>query len=390
MISVAQAQELILSAAQPLGPEIIRTQDAAGRVLTQDCTATRPQPPFASSAMDGFALRRAELTQGAQFTVIGESAAGHGFVEDVPKGCAVRIFTGAPVPHPCDTILIQENAQWLDPTHIQITAVNEESFVRPAGMDFAAGHTIAANAHLTDRTAMMIAAMNIPQVTVYRRPVIAVLTTGDELVTAGSTPREDQIIETNHIGITQIAQSCGATVRVLPILRDDPKAILQALDLCRDVDVVVLSGGASVGDHDFTAQALMDYGVNMRFHKIRMRPGKPLMFGTFKAQSFIGLPGNPVSAYVCSLIFLAPLLRHLQAMPHPLPHIQKTTLAHAIGPNGPREHYMRAHVDGGKATVFDDQDSSLLSVLAKANALIIRPPHDPPHEAGAQMAMIAL
>lgn len=391
MISVSEALDKLFELAAPLSTETVPLKNANGRVLASDAIAHRDQPPFSASAMDGYAIKAAEATPGANFRVIGESAAGHGFSGEVTPGTAVRIFTGAPVPNGADRVIIQEDTDRSGETITLKDNLDTGMHIRPAGGDFKSGDTISAPRVIRPADVALMAAMNIPEVTVTRRPKVAILSTGDELVMPGETPGPDQIIASNSFGLYAMLKDIGCEPRLLPIAKDNEASLTTAFSLCEDADLVITIGGASVGDHDLVGKVSADLGMNRSFYKIAMRPGKPLMAGRLKSGAMmIGLPGNPVSAMVCGVVFVAPVLRAMLGLPAE-PAARKTaTLAAAIPKNGPREHYMRARLEHGELTVFERQDSSLLTVLADANALAIRPPNDPERAQGDVLDFIAI
>ncbi|MCB5410506.1 molybdopterin molybdotransferase MoeA [Pseudogemmobacter faecipullorum] len=388
MMPVDEAMARIMALAPELAHEEIPLAAAAGRWLARAVTAERDQPPFDASAMDGYALACAP-EPGARFRVIGEAGAGHAFTGVIGEGQAVRIFTGAPVPDGANHVTLQENTA-PDGAFITITDRDSGSNIRPRGQDFRIGDQIGLR-RLRPSDLALIASMNVAKVTVRRRPVVAILSTGDELVMPGESPRADQIIASNSFAIKAMAEAEGAETRLLPIARDTEPALRQVLELARGADVIVTSGGASVGDHDLVAPVAKSLGLEAGFWKVALRPGKPLMAGRLFGAAFLGLPGNPVSAILCAELFLLPLLRHMQGDPSPRPRLQQARLATDLPENGPRAHYMRAKVSpGGEITPFGRQDSALLTVLAEANALMVRPVGDPARQAGDLVDWIAL
>ncbi len=390
MISVEDARAHLFALVSKLPVETVPLIEAAGRVLATDVTARRDQPPFAASSMDGYALKSVEAEQHAQFQVIGEAAAGHRFDARVGAGQAVRIFTGAPMPEGTDFVVIQEDVHRSGALITITDAPGTKSNVRPAGGDFKTGARISAPRLLRPRDIALLASMNIDQVPVTRRPVVALISTGDELVMPGDTPGPDQIIASNTFGLKAMIEEMGCTARLMPIARDTEASLRTAFELAAGADLIVTVGGASVGDHDLVAPVAEQLGMDRSFYKIRMRPGKPLMAGRLGAAAMVGLPGNPVSAMVCGQIFLKPMLRLMLGQPDPVPSALTAPLAHDIGENGPREHYMRAQLIEGRLQVADNQDSSLLTILADANVLMVRQPHDPARHAGNSMAYLPL
>jgi molybdopterin molybdotransferase len=382
MISVSEALDALLALISPLQAETVPLEEAAGRVLVAQAVARRDQPPFAASSMDGYAINAAEAERHAQFKVIGEAAAGHRFEGRVGPGQAVRIFTGAPVPEGADFVVIQEDTDRSGDL-LTITAdPGTKPNIRPKGADFTIGTTVDAPRRLSAQDVALLASMNIPAVTVTRRPDVALISTGDELVLPGQEPGPDQIIASNTFGLQAMLRAMGAHPRILPIARDTEASLRTAFELAQGADLIITIGGASVGDHDLVGAVAQSLGMERSFYKVAMRPGKPLMAGRMGTAAMIGLPGNPVSAMVCGHVFVAPVLGKMLGLGDTRPHPQAAILAEPIGANGPRTHYMRAVIKAGQVTAFDRQDSSLLTVLAQANALLIRPPHDPERPAG--------
>lgn len=390
MISVTQALDHLFALTPQLPTEHVALRQAGGRTLSQTVTAQRTQPPFPASAMDGYAVRQADVQPGATLDVIGESAAGHGFAGTIAPGQALRIFTGAPVPDGADRVIIQEDVT-RDADRITLKDnLDTKTYIRPAGQDFAQGDPLTAPRRLSPSDIALLAAMNIDSVPVTRKPVVAIIPTGDELVQPGESPSADQIIASNSYGLAALLETLGATARLLPIAKDQVTSLALAFDLAQSADLIITIGGASVGDHDLVGQVAQDKGMNQAFYKIAMRPGKPLMAGTIGDAMMIGLPGNPVSAMVCGKVFVAPVIRAMQGHAAQAADTETATLAHDIGPNGPREHYMRGYIDAGGLTIFERQDSALLTVLSQANCLAIRPPHDKAREAGQELEIIRL
>lgn len=388
MISVSEALEQLFALAQPLGVETVPLLQAHRRVLARDVAATRNQPPFDSSAMDGYAV--ADVAPGTRLRIIGESAAGHGFDHPVKSGEAVRIFTGAPVPEGAKAIVIQEDVT-RDGDWITIgDTPDDTSHIRPAGGDFKVGDTIGAGREIGPNDIALLASMNIADVPVARRPKVALISTGDELVMPGETPGPDQIIASNTLGLHALLRDLGAEPRLLPIARDNEASLRTAFDLARGCDLIITIGGASVGDHDVVANLAPQLGFEQSFYKVAMRPGKPLMAGRFGNAMMIGLPGNPVSAMVCGHVFVAPVVRAMLGLPARPAQRRSGTLAEALTANGPREHYMRARFESGGLVAFGSQDSSLLSILGQADALIVRAPKDGPRAAGETVEYLSL
>ena len=388
MIPVSEALDHLFALARPLDVEEVPLREAGGRVLARSVAARRDQPPFAASAMDGYGVT--EAAPGLSFTVIGEAAAGRGFQGKVGAGEAVRIFTGAPVPDGVKTVVIQEEVT-RDGDVITITdQLGAGDNIRPYGNDFRAGLTLDAPRLLGPQDIALLAAMNIARVPVTRRPQVALISTGDELVIPGEEPGPDQIIASNTFGLYVLMQQLGAEPRLLPIARDNEASLRTVFGMADDADLVVTIGGASVGDHDLVARVAEDMGLERAFHKVAMRPGKPLMSGRFGEAMMVGLPGNPVSAMVCGHIFLAPVVRAMLGLGAAPARRETLRLAAPVSENGSREHYMRARITSEGVSIFDRQDSALLSVLGAADALAVRPPHDPARAAGDEIEVIRL
>ncbi len=396
MIPVEQAQALCLDLVTQVGTASVSLVKARGRVLAAPVVAQRAQPPFSASAMDGYALRGLDAKAGARLEVAGESAAGHGWVGTVQAGQAVRIFTGAPVPEGADRVIIQENVQAGDGYIILGPDLGSGANIRPEGTDFTLGQTLTAPRVLRPADLALIAAMNQPQVTVARRPRVALISTGDELVMPGGSPAPEQIIASNVFALHAMLKDAGARPEILPIAPDTPQALDAVLEQAADwrADIVVTIGGASVGDHDLVAPALDRFGVQRSFHKIAMRPGKPLMAGHKGAVAFLGLPGNPVSAIVCGHLFLLPMVRRALGLTDVLPRAITARLHAPLPAGGPRAHYMRAvfaeQPQGRTVTAFDSQDSSMLTVLAEANCLLLRPIDDSAKAKGDSVTILPL
>ena len=390
MISVEDALDRLFELVEPLEHEEVPLTQAAGRVLAKNVTARRDQPPFAASAMDGYAICKSDYQAGTVLNVIGESAAGTRFEGTLETGQAVRIFTGAPIPEGASWVAIQEDVDAKD-TQITIRETTETSaYIRPAGTDFKSGQVLEAGQIITPQLSALLASMNIGRVSVTRRPDIALISTGTELVMPGETPGDDQIIASNTFGLKAMLEQLGAIVRILPIAHDTLPALNTAFHLAQGADLIITIGGASVGDHDLVGGVTEALGMERAFYKVAMRPGKPLMAGRIGQATMIGLPGNPVSAMVCGHVFLAPVIRKmlgLGAAPAPRETHQ---LAKSAPANGPREHYMRAHVGSEGVTIFDRQDSALLTVLADANCLAVRPNNDPAREIGDPIEIIRM
>ena len=393
MITVGEALRRVLASAEtPLGEEKVALEMAYGRVLARDLKALRTQPPFPNSAMDGYALRAADTASPpATLTVIGESAAGRAFAGALGPGEAARIFTGAPMPDGADAIVIQEDVE-REGERIRLSAATPAGDnLRPAGMDFQAGEPLLpAGRRLTPRDVALAAAANHNALGVRRRARVAILATGDELVAPGGTLGPAQIIASNNFAVAGVVEACGGVAIDLGIAVDELGALNTALAQARDAeaDVLVTLGGASVGDYDLVQQALVSAGMELGFWRIAMRPGKPLMHGNLGPLRILGLPGNPTSSMVCAILFLRPLLRALHGEPDAgADPSQPGRLAADLRANGVRQDYMRACLSRDAegvllATPVADQDSSLVKTMARADGLIVRPPHAPAAKAG--------
>lgn len=399
LLPVSEALQRILANVSLVDAEPVPLAEASNRVLAEDLAATRTQPPFPASAMDGYAVRFEDVAHcPVSLKVIGESAAGHGFHDEVQSGQCVRIFTGAPVPPGADTIAIQENAV-RDGDVVTISKGEAKGrYVRPMGLDFSEGDVLLkAGDQLNPATLSLAAALNYPTLPVYRKPLVAIIATGDELVLPGQTPAVDQIIASNSFGVADIVRRAGGEVLDLGIALDTPDSLQAKFEAANDADIVVTLGGASVGDHDLVAAGLKDKGVTLNFWKLAMRPGKPVMYGELLDQTppqrFLGLPGNPVSSLVCAQIFLAPLIRQLTGLS---PHATRlpAVLAVELAENDQREEFMRSthfeHDGTYHVTPFGNQDSSILSILAEATCLMIRPAHAPAAQIGDGCEIILL
>jgi molybdopterin molybdotransferase len=401
LLPVADALSLTLTGAAPKhSPELVDLALCRGRTLAADLPSKRTQPPFPSSAMDGYALRAEDIAETpASLDVIGTSVAGRRFGGEVGPGQAVRIFTGAPVPPGADTVLIQEDATR---DGDRVTALETEARgrnIRPLGLDFETGEILLSKGRrLAPSDLALAAAMNHVSLPVFRAPRVAVLATGDELVRPGAEIGPDQIVSSNNFAVSAYAAQAGAECLDLGIAGDSIEALDAALGeaVRAEADVLVTLGGASVGDHDLVQSALARKGMTPDFWRIAMRPGKPLMYGQLGDLRVLGLPGNPVSAIVCSILFLVPLVRALCGDPHAGRDPGEPAILGAdLRANDSRQDYLRARLsrpEGGPlvATPFSAQDSSMLKTLAWSEALVIRPPHAPPARAGERCLVIRL
>jgi molybdopterin molybdotransferase len=386
MIPVSEALAACLALARPVGVETVPLARAGGRVLAESVVARRDQPPFAASAMDGYALRAGDRVAGAVLRVVGEAPAGRAWDGVIGPGEALRIFTGAPVPEGAECVVIQEDVTREGDRITLGEALDAGTNIRPAGADFRVGARIEAPRRLSPADVALCASMNLPDVVVSRRPEVALIATGDELVSPGEVPRADQIIASNSYGLKAMVAAEGCRARLMPIARDSRESLEQVLRLAAGADLIVTIGGASVGDHDLVGEVAAAMGLERAFYKVAMRPGKPLMAGRLGEAALLGLPGNPVSSMVCGQLFLVPMLRAMMGLPAGARRRFAARLGCDLPANGPREHYMRSDLRPGhdfpEITPYGSQDSSLLTVLSDANALLVRPPHDPARAAG--------
>jgi molybdopterin molybdotransferase len=398
LLSVTDALQRVLVDANLWPSEYVTLTDAFERVLAQDLAALRTQPPAALSSMDGYAVRADDIARApVALQLIGEVAAGHPFAGIVKTGEAVRIFTGGVVPEGADTVVIQERtARDNDRVTILKTAVAGTN-VRREGLDFREGEILLrAGRRLTDRDVMLAAAMNHATLPVYRRPKVAIIGTGDELIAPGGAAKPGEIVYSNGFAIAALARNEGAEAVDFGVVPDRVDAIADAVRRARDwgADVLVTTGGASVGDHDLVQKALAAEGLALSFWRVAMRPGRPMMHGKLGPMQVLGVPGNPVSSYVCSFLFLVPLLRKLMGRKDITRTIEQASLGRALPANDEREDYLRATLqhspDGLVATPVTIQDSSLMAPLAHADCLVIREPHAPAAPAGARCRIFKL
>ena len=399
LMPVADALAAILAGAEPLAEEMVALDQGHHRVLARDVAALRTQPPQAMSAMDGYAVRSVDAANvAARLKVIGEVAAGRPFDRKVGAGEAVRIFTGGVIPDGADAVIIQEDTVVEDGGITITEAARPGRHIRPAGIDFCQGDVLLAGGiRLTDRDLSLAAGMNYPEIPVRRRPRIAMLATGDELVMPGATPGPGQIVYSNGYALRALARHEGAETIDLGIAADTMEATTDGIRRARatGADILITMGGASVGDHDLVKRSLEAEDVAMSFWRIAMRPGKPMMHGRLGAMRVIGLPGNPVSSYVCGYLFLAPLIRKLSGRTA-VHHVREPALlGRDIAANDLREDYLRARLERRAdgvlmATPVNHQDSSLLGNLAAAQALIVRAPFAPAGAAGTECEILRL
>ncbi|MGB8276163.1 MAG: gephyrin-like molybdotransferase Glp [Alphaproteobacteria bacterium] len=396
MISVEEALTRITGAFGVLDSEQVPLGEALGRVAAEDVTARVTQPPVAVSAMDGYAVRAADLAQiPAALEVVGEAPAGRAFAGRVGNGQAVRIFTGGPVPDGADCIVIQENTE-VQGARVTVNEGAEKGrFIRPAGLDFKQGDVgIKAGKRLGPRDIGLAAAMNVPVLRVRRRPVVAILSTGDELVGVGETVGPNRIIGSNGPALAAFVAANGGVPLELGIAADTPQSLQDAARRAEGADLLVSTGGVSVGARDLVQGALQEIGLEVDFWQVAMRPGKPLLFGLLGRLPILGFPGNPVSALVCAVVYLRPAL---DAMLGRVRDDRRGTalLGVDLPANDHRQDYLRSRLsvdaNGNRvATPFSRQDSAMLAFLADADCLVVRPPKAPPAKAGAKVSIIVL
>jgi molybdopterin molybdotransferase len=398
MMPVAEALARILAGANPLPVETVDLDAGIGRVLADDLRALRTQPPAAVAAMDGYAVRAADVVEApTMLHVIGEVAAGRPFAGAIGPGQAARIFTGALMPVGSDSVVIQERTKRAGDTVTVEAPAAKGRHVRAEGIDFRQGDLLLRNGRaLNDRDLMLAAAMNHPRLPVHRRPKVAVFGTGDELVAPGSQPGPGQIVYSNGYAVRALAASAGAEVRDFGVAHDRVEDIAAAARAARDwgADVLTTTGGASVGEHDLVQQALRSEGLDLSFWRVALRPGRPMLHGRLGGMWVLGVPGNPVSSYVCAFLFMVPLIRRLSGRSEvehvPLP----ARLGHDLPANDERADYLRATLqqepDGPVASPVPAQDSSLMAPLARADCLVIRAPYAPPAPAGSSCVILKL
>ena len=396
LISVAEALEHVLAHAAPLPAEEVPLAEADGRVLAYGLKALRTQPPADVSAMDGYAVRASDVaTAPVRLKIIGEVAAGRPFASVVGPGEAARIFTGGVVPQGADAVVIQEVTK-RDGDCVEIEKPTAKGRnVRPQGLDFRVGDALFAKGHrLRARDLALAAGMNHPLLPVHRRPKIALFATGDELVPPGTEPGPGQIVYSNGFSLAALAREEGAEVVDLGVVADRLDETIDAVRQAREVgaDILVTTGGASVGEYDLVQKAFAAEGMKLSFWKVAMRPGRPLMHGQLGAMEVLGLPGNPVSSYVCAFLFLVPLIRRLSGRTDLSPPAESARLGCDLPANDERADYLRATLadgtDGLIATPFAAQDSSMMAPLAKSDCLVIREPHAPAAKAGSRCQIL--
>ncbi|KQM28384.1 MULTISPECIES: molybdopterin molybdotransferase MoeA [unclassified Sphingomonas] len=389
LLPVADAQTRVLALARPVTPETLPLTEALGRFAAADVIALRTQPARPLSAMDGYAIRFDDLP--GPWEVIGESAAGAAFPGTVTAGQATRIFTGAAMPAGTDCVLVQEEAT-RDGTRLHLSGEGpvRGGNVRRAGLDFREGELlIAAGDRITPARAALAAIAGHGTLSVGRRARIAIAATGDELVPAGQALREDQLPESNGLMLAGLLADLPVERIDLGILPDRMDALVDAFTAV-DCDLLVTTGGASVGDHDLVRPALAAAGGELDFWRIALRPGKPMLAGRLRDAAVLGLPGNPVSSFITALLFVRPLAARIAGAADPMPRSTRATLAHPLPANGARQDYLRATLIDGQVSTAAIQDSSMLRTLARSDSLIVRAPHAPAADAGDSAEILQL
>ena len=390
---VAEALSRVLDGAARLQPEQIPLLQAGGRTLAHDLAAALTHPPFDASSMDGYAVLAGDIASiPCDLKLAGESAAGWPYAGSLKRGEAVRIFTGAPLPDGADTIVIQEDVSAIE-NKVRINAATAKGAnIRPRAQDFHEGDTVLkAGRRLTARHILLAASSGHAILACIRRPLVAILATGDELVEPCDRPTAGQIVSSNSYGLAAMIEAAGGIAKIIGIARDDPEDLAQKIAESVGAHILVTTGGASVGDHDLVRPALEAAGATLDFYKIAMRPGKPMFFGKRDGMRILGLPGNPVSAMIGARVFLVPLIAKLLGRPDTLSSIA-AQLAEPMAANGPRDHYMRGRLDSSvhppRVTPLPNQDSALVAALSDADCLIVNPAHTPALPAGASVSVL--
>ncbi len=397
MISVEEAKSTVFSSFSILGSEQIAVSNAFGRVLAEDIYSLVNQPPVAVSSMDGYAVRAIDVrTAPSKLRLIGESSAGSSFAGGVSGGQTVRIFTGAALPRGADSVVIQENTTKHNHMVTILTSAKKGDYVRPKGLDFRKGKKLLTTGQkLNYRHLSLIAAMNVPWVQVVRKPRIAILATGSELVMPGEINGENQIVSSNSIGLAAFVSACGGEALNLGIAEDKPESIIKLVSQIDKTDLLVTIGGASVGEYDLIRPVLIKKGLKIKFNKVAMRPGKPLIFGKIDTLPMFGLPGNPVSAGVTAILFLKPAINLMLGQKLKENDFENAFLTQDIPKNDLRQDYLRAKLASGrdgrlKVTPFLKQDSSMLATFTESDCLIVRKPAAKALKAGSKVQIIYL
>ncbi len=387
LLSVADAQDRLVAKGRLMATETLPLDLCSNRIAAKNISAEITQPPFAASAMDGYALIHSDCSSlPSSFNVVGESSAGHPFQGKITAGQAVRIFTGAVVPEGADAIAIQEDCDRLDETTVSVREVYQPGkFIRSAGYDFHVGEELVSKGTAINyRHLALLASMNVGSIEVLKKPKVAIIATGDELVFPGEALADGQIISSIPFGMKELLNQAGADAHCLGIAKDNLASLDELIQKVKapenNFDIIVTIGGASVGDHDLVQEALKQAGMKLDFWRIAMRPGKPLMVGSLGEKSIVGVPGNPVSALICAEMFVVPLIRSMLGSSSAIKPTKTAILKNEISSNGERKHYMRGFYwldENGQLRVecLENQDSSLQATFAFSNCLIVREPH---------------
>ncbi len=397
MLSVEEALARVRTAFAPLPAETVSVAEALGRVLASNAISRVTQPPHDVSAMDGYAVRAGDVASvPVTLDIVAKIPAGASFDGEIKAGQAARIFTGAPLPKGSDSIVIQEDTEASGDQVTVKTSSPQGHYVRPAGLDFKAGETgLEAGHRLTARDIGFAASMNLPWLNVRRRPRVAILATGDEVVMPGDPKGPNQIISSNGLSLAAFVTACGGHPINLGIAPDQRDSLSAMVEGARGADLLITSGGASVGDHDLVRSGLVEHGLEIDFWKIAMRPGKPLIFGEIGGTPMLGLPGNPVSSLVCAVLFVRTALDRMLGVHEDALTLESALLGEDLSPNDHRQDYLRAKLSLNEqgqrvATAFGRQDSSMLATLARADCLIVRKPNDPALTKGARIDILPL
>lgn len=397
MISVDEARKRILAPLKPTPAEQVGVAEALGRVLAADVAARTTQPPVAVSAMDGYAVRAADVAKvPTRLEIVGEVPAGQTHDGEVTAGTAVRIFTGAPVPSGANAIVIQEDTERDGDRVVVREGAEAGTYIRPTGLDFSEGDVLLKADHLmTARDVGLAAAMNVPWLAVRRKPRVAILATGDEVVLPGDPMGPARVVSSNNFSLAALVEATGGVANTLGIAADDPASLSSMAAGAAGADFLVTTGGASTGDHDLVQSVLSEHGLEVDFWRIAMRPGKPLLFGHFGDVPMLGLPGNPVSTVVCAILFLVPAIERMLGHVKPAEPKRTAVLGCDVDANDKRQDYLRAALSYGAdgqaiATPFPIQDSSMFARMAEASCLVVRAPHAPPAPAGTRVGIIPL
>jgi molybdopterin molybdotransferase len=389
VISTQQALDELLSLVTTIDVEDIPLSQSAGRVLARPVVATRDQPPFATSTMDGYAICADDTVPGNTVTcVVGEAAAGTAFNGQINPGQCVRIFTGAVVPAATARVVIQEDVTVKDQEITLPVEFSNNINIRPQGADYKVGYEFNPDRRLTPSDIMLLASMGAGTVAVRRKPIVTIIPTGDELVQPGSPIEDGQIHASNSYGLKALLEAHGAESRLLPIARDNAPSLMVSFKMAQECDLIITIGGASEGDHDLVRPVAAELGMKTNFYKVAMRPGKPLMGGKLNGVPMVGLPGNPVSSLVCGHVFILPMLDAMLGLSPVSNSRLKAKLLVQLPPNGHREHYMRGVHSSGDVSPVKSQDSGLMHLMSQANCLIVRPPNDGIRQRGTEIDII--